>query len=625
MDRQLAVDWVMTSEDYLDALLALPSAERPKVSWDGRWVAWVWYGVGEAADVYAAPLDGSRPPIRMTASGEDTFLVSWTPDSRAVLVTQDVGGDERAQLFRIDLDHPQAMIPLTDPAPNYYLRGGELHPNGRWLVYGANADFTTGQEIEPTWVYRQDLQSGERRILARPQKAGMVWPELNASGTHILYSRNDEHPAGRQVWLVDIEGRQDREILNVGPDRKAFAFWFPDGERALVLAESGTHRRLGVWELGSGETRWLLDDPNRNIEAAYAPVGAREIVVVESHAARLHASLLDWQTGVERPVPEVPGNLVPIAPADGDTWLGLYFCARQPTDLVRFPLADPRPERHSSLTRVWEMTDLKPDDLTPAEDFRWRSADGLEIQGWLYRTPRPLRGTIVLVHGGPTDHTMDWLDAEIQFFVHQGFHVLDPNYRGSTGFSLAYREAIKQDGWGGREQDDIRTGIQALIERGIAEPGKIGITGTSYGGYSSWWAITHLTADLAAAAAPVCGMTDLVIDYDTTRPDLRPYTAEMMGGTPDQSPERYRERSPIHFVDRIRGRLLIVQGLRDPNVTPENVRSVITALQRCGIPYELLAFDDEGHGITKPKNQRVLYLRLAQFFSVAFADGIPPA
>src|SRR4030042_1446285 len=75
--------------------------------------------------------------------------------------------------------------------------------------------------MEPTWGYRQDLQSGERRILARPKRAGMVWPELNASGTHILYSRNDEHPAGRQVWLVDIEGRQDRENLNVRPARRA--------------------------------------------------------------------------------------------------------------------------------------------------------------------------------------------------------------------------------------------------------------------------------------------------------------------------------------------------------------------------------------------------------------------
>ncbi len=245
--------------------------------------------------------------------------------------------------------------------------------------------------------------------------------------------------------------------------------------------------------------------------------------------------------------------------------------------------------------------------------------DGLEIQGWLYRPAGQARGTVVYVHGGPSYHSEDLINNEIQFFVRQGFAVLDPNYRGSTGFDLAFREAIKADGWGGREQDDIRAGIEALIAAGIAEPGKVGITGTSYGGYSSWCAITRFPPEIVAASAPVCGMTDLVVDYETTRPDLRPLTEEMMGGTPDQVPELFHERSPIHFVDQIRGHLLIVQGLQDPNVTPENVRAVRGALDKCGVPYRILAFDDEGHGISKPRNQKTLYLRLHQFFEQAFS------
>ena len=109
----------------------------------------------------------------------------------------------------------------------------------------------------------------------------------------------------------------------------------------------------------------------------------------------------------------------------------------------------------------------------------------------------------------------DEVSAEIQFYVAQGFNVLAPNYRGSIGFGLAYQELIKQDGWGGCEQDDIRTGIEALIAAGIATPGRIGVTGTSYGGYSSWCAITRCLPELVAAA-PICGMTDSVIDYETT-------------------------------------------------------------------------------------------------------------
>ena len=153
---------------------------------------------------------------------------------------------------------------------------------------------------------------------------------------------------------------------------------------------------------------------------------------------------------------------------------------------------------------------------------------------------------------------------------------------------------------------------------GIAAPGKIGVTGTSYGGYSSWCQITRCPPELVAAAAPICGMTDLVVDYETTRPDLRPYSEEMLGGRPDQVPDRYRERSPINFVDHIRGRLLIVQGLRDPNVTPQNVQVVAGALQQAGVEYQVLPFEDEGHGISRPRNQKILYTKLAAFFGETF-------
>jgi dipeptidyl aminopeptidase/acylaminoacyl peptidase len=609
----------MKSEEYLDALLSLPGMWSPQVSRDGKWVAWSWFRAGPAADVYAAPTDGSSPSIRLTQTADNTYLVSWTPNSRAVIVEQDRDGNERAQLFRVDLDRPLDMVPLTEPEPNYFIRGGDLHPNGRWLVYGANVDAATRQEIEPTWMYRHDLETGERRVLARPEKGGYIWPDLSPTGTHILYGRKDLHPAGYQFWLVDIKGRDDREILNFGADVKTSAKWFPDGERVLVLAETETHRRLGVWDLKSGRLRWLLDDQARNIESAFVPFGSDRIVVVEIRRARVQSSLLDPETGEEFHLPQIPGNLVLLAPVGGGQWVGEYHSSRQPTDVFRFSLDDLQPEHFVSLSRVWQRTSLGPKDLIPAQDFSWTSVDGLEIQGWLYRPERKARGTVVFVHGGPSSHSQDQINNQVQFFVRLGFNVLDPNYRGSTGFNLAFREAIKAGGWGAMEQEDIRAGIEALIEAGIATTGKIGITGTSYGGYSAWCAITRYPPEIVAASAPVCGMTDLVVDYETTRPDLRPLSEEMMGGSPDQIPERYSERSPIHFVGEINGHLLIVQGLQDPNVTPENVRAVTAALDQAGVPYQLLAFDDEGHGISKPKNQKILYQRLGQFFMQAFS------
>ncbi|MCX8103757.1 MAG: prolyl oligopeptidase family serine peptidase [Candidatus Bipolaricaulota bacterium] len=610
----------MTPEEFLDALLNIPGLVDPHVSPDGKWVAWTWFRVGPAADVFVAPTDGSSPPIRLTETPENTFVVSWTPDSKAVIVEEDKGGDERVQLFRIEIERPSVMIPLTEPSPNYYIRGGQLHPTGRWLVYGANYDFERSQEIEPTLIYRHDLLTRERTVLARPQRGGYIVPKLNLQGTHILYPRKDLHPAGTQVWLVDIDGQSDREILNFGPTVKVEASWFPDGQRVLFLAEAKTHRRLGVWEMRSGQITWLLDDPQRNIEYAFVPANSSKIVLVEIAQARVRPALLDLKTHKEFVLPKIEGNLIPLAPLNREEteWIGAYYSARQPTDLVRFSLDALRPERFVSLTRIWERTSVRPGDLVLAEEIRWRSVDGLEIQGWLYRAKaHKSTGTIVYIHGGPTAHSEDRFSAQIQFFVSQGFHVFDPNYRGSTGFGLAFQEKIKEDGWGGREQDDIRTGIENLIKLGIAQPGKVGVTGTSYGGYSSWCAITRWPPEIVAAAAPVCGMTDLVVDYQTTRPDLRPYSEEMMGGSPEQVPQKYYERSPINFVQNIQGKLLIVQGVRDPNVTPENVRAVREALDRAGIRYEVLVFDDEGHGVLRPRNQKTLYLRLAEFFARA--------
>jgi dipeptidyl aminopeptidase/acylaminoacyl peptidase len=303
---------------------------------------------------------------------------------------------------------------------------------------------------------------------------------------------------------------------------------------------------------------------------------------------------------------------LPIGPAADGAWVCYHYDARHPMRLV---------SRHDGgLLSISGLPDRQIDssDLAAAQDFRWRAGDNREIQGWLYEPKGAARGAIILVHGGPTAHSEDAFDPEVQYLVAAGFAVLQPNYRGSTGFGLPFQEAIKEDGWGGREQDDIARGAVTLVAEKVAPTGKVGVTGTSYGGYSAWHQIVHMPPEVIKASAPICGMTDLVVDYETTRPDLRPYSEEMMGGSPAQVPERYRERSPIHFVDRIRGRLMIVQGLNDPNVTPQNVTDVRRRLDVAGIPYELLLFEDEGHGIAKPENRKHLCRQLARFFADAF-------
>ncbi|NDJ51497.1 MAG: S9 family peptidase [Chloroflexi bacterium] len=613
----------MNHDDLLDHLLTLPTVYAPSLSPDGRWVAYIWYRVHKNMDVFVVPSDGSAAPLALTHTAQATRLVSWLTDSSGVIVSEDQDGDERDQLFRVDLNQPETMHPLTEAQPPYFIRGGEMHPNGRWLVYGMNFNPALAQPIEPTWIVRHDLQSGERKVLAKPSEAGWTRPRLNKAGSQILYPRNDLHPSGRQLWLVDIDGEEDRELLNLGEAVKIYANWHPIGGQVVFISEATEpgkkqdHISLGMLNPHTDEIRWLIDDPARQIEE-FEVTNEGLIVVDEVIDARHRVTVLHPEGEEVARFPTLPGNLIPFGQAADGAWLATYYSADWPPEILRIQGEVSSVDDLTSLTKVWERTALSADQLASAEDFRWQSADGTPLQGWLYRAEPNPRRAILYVHGGPSAHSEERISPQLQYFVARGFNVLDVNYRGSTGFGHSFREAIKIKGWGADEQADIRAAAEALIDSDLAEAGKVGITGTSYGGYSAWWQITRTPAEIIGAAAPICGMTDLVVDYETTRPDLRGYSEEMLGGSPQDVPERYQQRSPINYVQHIQGKLLIVQGAQDPNVTPANLRQVSERLHEKDITYEELLFEDEGHGIRKPKNQRILYKALADFFERAF-------
>jgi len=597
-------------EPFLDRLFRVSEAWGARLSPDGRRVAWIAGNLGATSQVWQAPADGSAPPKPWVANDRDCDWFFWAPDSGSIILGQSRDGDERVGLSQIALDG--AAHTLTEQRPDFYIHGGQIDPSGRFLIYAANRDPASGREIETHVIYRHEIASGERVALARLERAAYVTPRLSPDGKQVLYYRKDRNPAGRQLWLVGIDGSADREILNAGDARKSDGLWAPDSTQIVVTAEAGDHRRVGLLDIATDQVRWLIDDPALQIAGAHWPKGSERIVLTETKSARDLASLVDPASGARSPFPKADGTVLPVGPAADGSWVCYHYDARHPMRLVR--------QHDGALTPISELPDrgVQASELAGVEDFRWHASDNMEIQGWLYRPKGRVRGAIILVHGGPTAHSEDAFDPEVQYLVAAGFVVLQPNYRGSTGFGLPFQEAIKQDGWGGREQDDIARGATALIEQGIVGAGKVGVTGTSYGGYSSWHQITHVAPEVIKAAAPICGMTDLVVDYETTRPDLRPYSEEMMGGSPAQVPQLYRKRSPINFVDRIRGRLMIVQGMNDPNVTPQNVTDVRRRLDLAGIPYELLTFDDEGHGISKPENRKLLCRRLAHFFATSF-------
>jgi len=382
------------------------------------------------------------------------------------------------------------MLPLTEEQPAYFIRGGCLSPDGSMLYYGANYDFATSEVIEPTWIYRHDLRSGERVPIARQVQPAYTTPMLNRAGTHLLYMRKDRHPAGRQVYLVDVEGKRTAKILNFGDQVKVFARWLPDSHHIMVLCEASEqgasqkqlYNRLGVYHWPSEKMRWLVDDPERSIEGAWtSPDGA--IIIDEIRNAGHTPSFIEPMPGgweaeagnrfLEHPFPKIAGNLLPLGRAADGVWIAMSYNSNSPCQVVRLEPGKEGESKLKTLTPVWEHTSLQPKDLVQAEAYRWRSFDDLEIQGWLYRASPNARRAVIYIHGGPSYHSEDELNAEIQCLARRGFNVLDVNYRGSTGYGLPFREAIKVEGWGGSEQADIAAAAQALMQSGLAEAGKV--------------------------------------------------------------------------------------------------------------------------------------------------------
>lgn len=609
----------MRDNTFIDQLLKTPEVRGAFISPDGKWIAFNWLRKNENTDVFVVALEGRSQPIALTHTPDATSFVNWAPDSKSVLVAEDKDGDEFAQIYRVTLDAPLTMVSLTGDNPGYFPRGGSLVNDSKGLVFGANYDFAGEEVIEETCVYLRDLVTGGIRLLAHPEKPRTYTIAANLQGTMVLYDVKGKHPAGVVFRLLDLVSGTDIEWLNFGDDKKCWAYWMPDGERVAILTESKDgraqdHLSVGIATAGSSDITWLVDDPARQIESIrVTPEG--ELVLMETEKARARSSVLDPVTGKEQRFQIERGNLMVHGRAGAGHWVGTYYSSTHPRDLVCVRLEGEQVVDMTSYTNSWALTDLPLHELAAAEPYSWQSSDGMTIHGWLYRSKAGSKAAILYIHGGPTSHTEDAINNQVQAFVRAGFNVLDVNYRGSTGHGLAYREAIKVDGWGGHEQDDIAAGAQSLIDAGLAEPGRVGVTGTSYGGYSSWCQITHTPVKVIAAAVPICGMTDLVVDYETTRPDLRPYSAEMLGGTPAELPEKYYQRSPINYTQNIHGQLLIVQGARDPNVTPKNVDEVVRKLDAQGKRYELLVFDDEGHGIGKPANQKVLISRMIAFFT----------
>ncbi|MDQ2066327.1 prolyl oligopeptidase family serine peptidase [Xinfangfangia sp. CPCC 101601] len=587
----------------------LPQMTNIHASGDGKWAFWCWAGLSETENVWCVPLDGSAPPQQLTQGTDHYQIRDVSSNGNQLILAQSRFGSDQDQLLLLDrrLNHLQPLTPAQD---RHYLTGGSFTRDETGIIFAADFDYETDEVTQGCCIWWQDIRTGTRSCLGRSDGPLGVGPKFSPSRELILWHRHDRAPGGSQLWVMTAAGAGHSEVLNLGPTNNARGTWIDD-DRIAVVADVEGQDRLGILTLSSGEMEWIAAEPALFPHDCLAGTGAAFLCI---HHEQSHTRAALVQGRSIAPLPNRSGrrSLLPHAALPNGGWLAEAYDADAPHELVavaadgscRVIARAPNPAAHAGIA---------------PEDFRWTAADSRPMQGWLYRPKGTPRGLIGYIHGGPTWHSEDWMNPKIQFWLASGFAVLDPNYRGSTGFGFAHREAVKDDGWGGREQTDIRAGLEAARATGI--PGPVALAGNSYGGFSSWYAITRF-ADLVTAAIPMCGMYRLDIDYHATEmPHGKAYSEEMMGGTPEELPEKYDNASPGRFIEDIRGHVMIVHGLADTNVGPENTHVAVRELTEAGIPHEVLLYDNEGHGVFRRSNVEDYLRRSEDFLSKAFAAG----
>jgi dipeptidyl aminopeptidase/acylaminoacyl peptidase len=339
---------------------------------------------------------------------------------------------------------------------------------------------------------------------------------------------------------------------------------------------------------------------------------------------RWRLSAIDPQSGTETPI-NVPFTSISDVRThpDGARVVFKGGSAQSRSQLV---IVDPA-------TGAWEpVSPNSPDILDPAyvstaEPVSWPTPDGSTAHGFYYAPVNPefeapagdLPPLIVESHGGPTSQSLSTYNLEIQFWTSRGFAILDVNYGGSTGYGRAYRDRLNGR-WGVVDVDDCVSGALALADRGLADRDRLIIRGGSAGGFTTLAALAF--RDVFRAGASYYGIGDLeAMVLDTHKFESR-YLDSLVGPYPEMI-EKYRDRSAIHHVDRLSSAMILLQGLDDKVVPPNQSTMMADAVRAKGLPVALLTFEGEGHGFRMAETIERAILAELSFYGQVF--GFEPA
>src|SRR5258706_2129044 len=619
----------------IEQSLNFKTVSSPRISPDGRYIAYVvsetnWEDNSFETQIWMS-MTATGERYQLTHAKKSSSDPRWSPDSKRLAFLSD--RDSNQQIYVISPAGGEATQ-LT------HFDGGVT--GFEWAPDGHHIAFTSSGGVSKSKKDRKE-KYGEFEIVEGDYTMTHLWllnaddekpkPEALTTGSDFSVGGFNWSPDSKRIafaatrdpdlsssstsdiYVVRVSDKYVKKLVDApGPDRNPL--WSPDGSE--IAYESGSdfsflNSHIAVVPADGGKPRMLADsfDENPRI-VAWATSG---LYFDAQQRTAAHIFRLTTPSGKFERI-SAPADLQAGSPSFTSDYSRAAFTCSGPnqfTEICVSPLANFAPKK------VTNMSDqLKPFNLGTREVFEWKSKDGTPIEGILIKphdfSPSKKYPLLVVIHGGPTGVDRPSIAPDrsypIEQFAAKGAVILRPNYRGSAGYGEKFRGLnVRNLGLG--DAEDVISGVDALIGRGVIDPKRVGSSGWRQGGYIS--AVLTTYSDRFKAVSVGAGISDWMTYYVNT--DIHPFTRNYLKATPWDDPEIYRKTSPITYINKAKTPTLIQHGELDKRVPIPNGYELYQGLKDRDVPLKMIVYKGFGHGINKPKQQRAVMEHNYEWFS----------
>ncbi len=585
----------------IEAFASISSPSEFACSPDGRTVAFT-LRVRNHSQIFALPVEPAGPPRRLTGTFVDCGEPHWAPGGEAFVFVRDTG------LWIANADGTNAHVLTDHPAGN---------SSPRWSPDGSRIAFVSRRRgwnhlwtIGPSGEELRQLTRGAFDATDPVWSPDARWLAFCAVCEDDLMTR--------AVYLTPATGGEARSITPTGCWSGAPSF-SPDGKTLAYLSDQDGWFHVYLYDLASGSARSLTHgecedggphfyeiDPEGG--PVFSPDG-KQVAFIRHRAGKFDVWTVNVASGEAQRISRDDGHYGIVGWLPGSRQMAVTFDQpTAPSDLWLLTIdGGARQLTDSSVAEIKSSAGGRPEWVS------YSAQDGLTIPAALFRPEGAARAPAVLfLHGGPNFGFGEFYYPLPQILSREGYVVLVPNYRGSTGYGTAFRQANIRE-WGSADALDAIEGARWLAAQEFVDAQRIAVVGPSYGGYLTLCVLT-LAPELFCAGVDMYGDSDIAEAYQYEDRDARLDLKRHMG-EPEENPEGYRRGSPRYLAERIQAPVLILHGREDMLVVPRMSERMIEALKIEGKYFESRFYEDEEHGFEKPENKKDAWTRIVTFLN----------